>query len=144
MDWAYRLPERGENHLIEGCIRAHRAYKKFGLEYPSSLLADYLFFFGYSGLVLSQLFERIAVDWDCLFHLGLHDGDLGFLAGHRQTELRVSRRSVAGIFIQCCGRPRVASKVLPLVNVPRRSRLACHRLSSIFPPQRFLEVEAFG
>lgn len=79
MDWAYRLPERGENHLIEGMYKAHRAYQKFGLEYPSSLLADYLFFFGYSGLVLTAALERISVNWDCMFIWGFHDGDLGYL-----------------------------------------------------------------
>ena len=68
MDWAYRLPRGGENHLIEGMYKAHRAYQKFGLEYPSSLLADYLFFFGYSGLVLSAAIEALrSIGTACLF-----------------------------------------------------------------------------
>jgi len=80
MDWAYRLPERGENHLIEGMYKAHRAYQKSGLEYPSSILANYLLFFGYGGLVLASAIQRIPVNWDCLFIWGFHDGDLGYLA----------------------------------------------------------------
>jgi hypothetical protein len=80
MDWAYSLERRGEEQLIEGMYKAHRAYQKFGLEYPSSLLAEYLFFFGYSGLVLASAIEQIAVNWDCLFIWGFHDGDLAYLA----------------------------------------------------------------
>jgi hypothetical protein len=94
MDWAYHLPDYGENHLIEGMFKAHRAYQKFGLEYPSSLLADYLFFFGYSGLVLSAAIERIAVNWDCLFIWGFHDGDLGFLA--RSSPSGITRLAAVG------------------------------------------------
>jgi hypothetical protein len=88
MDWAYHLPRRGDSHLIEGMYKAHRSYQKFGLEYPSNLLADYLFFFGYSGLVLAAALERIAVDWDCLFIWGFHDGDLAYLARSSSTGIK--------------------------------------------------------
>ncbi len=79
MEWAYRLPQRGHNHLIEGIYQAHRAYQEFGLEYPAEILADYIFFFGYSGLVLAFAIERVKINWDCLFIWGFHDGDLGYL-----------------------------------------------------------------
>jgi hypothetical protein len=79
MKWAYRLPEYGEDHLMEGMYKVHREYEKLGFESSSSLLADFLFFFGYSGIVLAAAIERIAVDWDCLFIWGFHDGDLGYL-----------------------------------------------------------------
>jgi hypothetical protein len=72
--------------------KTHRAYQKYGLEYPSSLLADYLFFFGYSGLILAAGLDRIPIDWDCLFIWGFHDGDLGYLA--RSSPSGITRLAV--------------------------------------------------
>jgi hypothetical protein len=94
MEWAFRLPQRGQNHLIEGLYKAHRAYKKVGLEYPSSLLADYLFFFGYGGVVLASALERAKVEWDCLLIWGFHDGDLAYLA--RSSPTGVERLATFG------------------------------------------------
>lgn len=94
MDWAYRLSQRGESHLIEGMYKAHRAYQKFGLEYQGRLLDDYLFFFGYGGLVLAAALERIAINWDCLFIWGFHDGDLGYLA--RSSPKGITRLAAVG------------------------------------------------
>jgi hypothetical protein len=94
MEWVYRLPQRGQDHLIKGMYGIHVAYQKFGLKYPASLLADYLFFFGYSGLVLASAIERIKIDWDCLFIWGFHDGDLAYLA--RSSPKGVTRMATFG------------------------------------------------
>ena len=80
MDWAYALEGRCDRHLVDGIYKAHRAYRRFGLSYPSSLPADYVFFFGYSGVVLAAALERLGIDWPCLFIWGFHDGGLCYLA----------------------------------------------------------------
>ena len=80
LDWAYSLERYGERHLIDGAYKANRACRKAGLEGTGRELAEYLFFFGYSGVVLAAAVERIGVDSDCLYIWGFHDGDLGFLA----------------------------------------------------------------
>ncbi|HET6250054.1 MAG TPA: hypothetical protein VFE47_20350 [Tepidisphaeraceae bacterium] len=85
IQWAYSLEERGEKHLIDGMYKAHRAYLKFGVEGPAKLLADFLFFFGSSGVVFASAIERIGVNWDCLFIWGFHDGDLYSLARSSPT-----------------------------------------------------------
>jgi hypothetical protein len=85
IQWAYSLEERGEKHLIDGMYKAHRAYLKFGVEGPAKLLADFLFFFGSSGVVFASAIERIGVNWDCLFIWGFHDGGLYSLARSSPT-----------------------------------------------------------
>ena len=80
MDWAYKSEGGGGRHLIEGIYNARRTCQRFGLSHPGSLPADYVFFFGYSGVVIAAALERIAVDWDCLFLWGFHDGGLCYLA----------------------------------------------------------------
>ena len=90
MDWAFRLPKYGKHHLIEGLYEVHSAYETLGL----GLLADYLFFFGYSGVVLAAALERINIHWNCLFIWGFHDGDLGYLA--RSSGAGVTRLATLG------------------------------------------------
>lgn len=80
MDWAYRLEKYGEDHLIQGMYETHESYRRFDFEFDGAVLVDYLFFFGYSGLVLASAIERTLVNWDCLFIWGFHDGDLAYLA----------------------------------------------------------------
>lgn len=94
MQWVYQLPQRGEDHLIEGMYKTHRTYQKFGFGYPVGLLPDYLFFFGYSGLVFASALERIKINWDCLFVWGFHDGDLAYLA--RSSATGVARLATFG------------------------------------------------
>jgi hypothetical protein len=83
MHWAYSLEHYGENHLIEGIYKLHRAYRNAG----SAKLPDYLFFFGYSGVVLTAALERIAPRFDCLYIWGFHDGDLAYLARSSPTTI---------------------------------------------------------
>ena len=80
MDWAWKCEQYGKEHLIRGMYKIHKAYEAAELEFETSLLADYLFFFGYSGIVLASALERMPVRWDSLFVWGFHDGDIGFLA----------------------------------------------------------------
>jgi len=94
MDWAYHLEQRGESYLIEGMYEVHKAYQKLGLDYHTGNLGDYLFFFGYSGIVLAAALERIAVNWDCLFIWGFHDGDLVYLA--RSSPKGITRLAARG------------------------------------------------
>jgi hypothetical protein len=46
-------------------------------------LCDYIFFLGYSGVILSQAFERIATPRTLLPAWGFHDGDM-FALGRTQ------------------------------------------------------------
>jgi hypothetical protein len=80
MEWAWSCEQYGDDHLIRGLYEVHKTYQDAGLEYPASLLADYLFFFGYGGIVLASALERVPVRWNSLFVWGFHDGDIGFLA----------------------------------------------------------------
>jgi hypothetical protein len=80
MEWAWNCEQHGGDHLIRGMYEVHKAYEDSGLEDPDSLLADYLFFFGYSGIVLAAALERVPVRWNALFVWGFHDGDIAFLA----------------------------------------------------------------
>jgi hypothetical protein len=80
MDWAYRCEKYGDDHLIRGMYETHQTYKAFGLEYEVGLLADYLFFLGYSGIVLTAAIEKLRVEGPTMFVWGFHDGDIGFLA----------------------------------------------------------------
>jgi len=80
MDWAYHCEEYGKKHLIRGVYEVHKAYKNRNLDDAVHTLADYLFFFGYSGIVLASALERMTDRWDSLYVWGFHDGDIGFLA----------------------------------------------------------------
>lgn len=80
MEWAWKCEKYGDDHLIQGMYEIHKTYQRSGLEYPASLLADYLFFFGYSGIVLASALERMPVRWSSLFVWGFHDGDIAYLA----------------------------------------------------------------
>jgi hypothetical protein len=66
-----RMDRHGPPHLIDGLYKVYAAYRQLDLGYPGSLLFDYLFFLGYSGVVLASAVERIGVDWDCLFRWGI-------------------------------------------------------------------------
>lgn len=79
MEWAYRCERYGEHHLINGLYEIHQAYNAFGLTECEALLADYVYFLGYSGIVLASAIERRTTSQNCMFVWGFHDGDLGFL-----------------------------------------------------------------
>ncbi len=80
MEWIYDGFDYGEDHLIRGLYEIHKSYAAIGLDESDSLLPDYVFYLGYSGVVLAAAAERIPVRWDSLFVWGLHDGDMVFLA----------------------------------------------------------------
>ncbi len=80
MEWIYDGFDYGKNHLIRGLYEIHKSYAAMDLEESDSLLLDYVFYLGYSGVVLAAAVERIPVRWDSLFVWGFHDGDMAFLA----------------------------------------------------------------
>ncbi len=65
MNWIYGDVEPAGEHLIRGIYEIHRTYQD--AEYEVSKLADYLFFFGYSGIVLAAALEQLPIDWNSLF-----------------------------------------------------------------------------
>jgi hypothetical protein len=70
------IEQYGSRHLIDGLYKVYSAYRRLNLGYPGSLLFDYLFFLGYSGVVLAAAVERIGVGWECLFRWGIGDDRL--------------------------------------------------------------------
>jgi hypothetical protein len=82
--WTYALEHYGQRHLIDGLYNTHRALQKRGLD---SSLPTFLFFFGYSGLLLAAALERLAPPFHCRFIWGFHDGDLASLARSTPTTL---------------------------------------------------------
>jgi hypothetical protein len=63
-----------ERHLVWGLFELHQRYLKWGLEYPASVLADYVMFMGYSGLVYVAAIERSSLKLDCRFVWGFGEG----------------------------------------------------------------------
>jgi hypothetical protein len=85
MEWIFDGLDYGDKHLIRGVYEIHKSHDAFELDHPESLLPDYVFFLGYSGIVLASALERMQVGWNSLFVLGFHDGDMGFLARSSQS-----------------------------------------------------------
>lgn len=80
MEWTFKGLKYGDNHLIQGLYEVHTAYEAYELDHPDSLFPDYVFFLGYSGIVLAAAVEKLRPRWDSLFVWGFHDGDMGYLA----------------------------------------------------------------
>ena len=59
-----------ECHLVWGLFELHQSYLKWGLEYPARVLADYVMFMGYSGLVYAAAVERSTLRENCRFVWG--------------------------------------------------------------------------
>lgn len=94
MAWTFRCDRYGNRHLIRGLRQVHRTYERRRLGFDTSNLADYVFFLGYSGIVLTAAIERLAVSWEALFVWGFHDGDIGYLA--RTSEHGIERLASFG------------------------------------------------
>ncbi|HET6328893.1 MAG TPA: hypothetical protein VFG04_29690 [Planctomycetaceae bacterium] len=94
MEWIFEGLDYGDNHLIRGLYEVYQAYAAFELDHPESLFPDYIFFLGYSGIVLAGAVERIRPKWDSLFVWGFHDGDMGYLV--RTSERGVERVGQSG------------------------------------------------
>lgn len=72
----------GHDHLIRGLCELHEIYSSREWEKAFSV-CDYGLFLGYSGLVLTQVFERLRTKRSLLPAWGFHDGDM-FLLGRKQ------------------------------------------------------------
>src|SRR5260221_5132855 len=70
MEWAWHCERYGDDHLIRGVYETHKTCDDFGLKSSASLLADFLFFLGYSGIVLASALERMPACWNSLFVWG--------------------------------------------------------------------------
>jgi hypothetical protein len=88
MDWAWGCEHYGERHLIHGLYTVHAAIMALDLEYELNNPAEYIFFLGYSGIVLASALEELPVSWDSLYVWGFHDGDLAFLARGSPTGVK--------------------------------------------------------
>jgi hypothetical protein len=94
LEWIYDGFDYGENHLIRGLYEIHKGYDALDLQEPQSLLADYVFYLGYSGIVLAAALDKMQVRWESLFVWGFHSGDLAFLA--RSTPAGITRLATLG------------------------------------------------
>ena len=75
------LPDQGrvrysDGHQIKGLVKLRSAYKRKG----ETESANYIFFLGYGGAVLSAAIERVHPRQDCLFIWGIGDGPFCKLA----------------------------------------------------------------
>lgn len=59
-----------EHHLMWGLFELHQQYLAWDLRYPANVLADYILFMGYSGLVYAAAIERSQCNFDCRFVWG--------------------------------------------------------------------------
>ena len=82
IEWIYKLKKYGTDHLIHGIYELHawyypehRVYADH--DYDLQLLLDYIFFLGYSGVILAAAIQQEQLQDHCLFVWGFHDGDLG-------------------------------------------------------------------
>ncbi len=80
LEWIFDGLDYGDNHLIRGLYEIHKGYESFGLDESKSLLPDYIFFMGYSGVVLAAAIEKLNWRWKALYVWGFHSGDLALLA----------------------------------------------------------------
>lgn len=77
--WLENDLDYGDEHLVRGLVGMHAVYSTPEWE-PWSDFCDYVFFLGYSGIVLGAAMARSAGARDLLAAWGFHDGDL-FLLG---------------------------------------------------------------
>ena len=76
IEWVFARNLRyGPKHLIYGLQELHEVYSSDAWNSVFSL-CDYIFFLGYSGIVLAQSFKRIHTSRTLLPAWGFHDGDL--------------------------------------------------------------------
>ncbi len=83
IQWVFaRNLDYGQKHLIYGLYELQVVYETeaWAAAYP---LCDYIFFLGYSGIVLSEAFVRLDTPRILLPVWGFHDGDL-FALGRKQ------------------------------------------------------------
>ena len=86
VDWLYNGELKyGDDHLIYGLYELQRVYTTEPWEEAFDL-CDYIFFLGYSGIVLAQAFERISTPRTLLPAWGFHDGDIFALGRKRDGE----------------------------------------------------------
>jgi hypothetical protein len=75
-DWVWEADlEYGKPHLIQGLYRLQDAYRTEPWREAFQLL-DYIFFLGYSGIILCSAFEKLSPPRDLLPAWGFHDGDM--------------------------------------------------------------------
>ena len=84
IEWIYKLTKYGTDHLIRGICELHTWYSPEHRVYADhdddlQLLLDYIFFLGYSGVILAAAIQKERLQNHCLFVWGFHDGDLGAL-----------------------------------------------------------------
>jgi hypothetical protein len=80
----------GDSHLILGLYELKSVYETVPWEIAYDL-CDYIFFLGYSGIVLADAFDRLPTKRTLIPVWGFHDGDL-FMLGRKE----------AGKFIRIC------------------------------------------
>ena len=74
----------GRKHLIYGLYELQAVYSSDAWG-PVYSLCDYMFFLGYSGVVLAEAFERLNTSRTLLPVWGFHDGDLFALGRKRDN-----------------------------------------------------------
>ncbi len=78
IEWTYKLPKYRSGHLICGVYELHAWYEsELDQNDELQLLLDYIFFLGYSGVILGAAIQKERLQNHCMFVWGFHDGDLG-------------------------------------------------------------------
>ena len=82
IEWIYNLTKYGTDHLIRGIFELHTWYESDAGVHADhddklQLLLDYIFFLGYSGVILAAAIQKERLQNHCLLVWGFHDGDLG-------------------------------------------------------------------
>ncbi len=85
-DWAWDAALRyGSRHLIKGLVGMQACYSRPAWR-ESSGLCDYVFFLGYSGMVLAEVFESFTLPRTLMPVWGFHGGDLFTLGRYQSGE----------------------------------------------------------
>jgi hypothetical protein len=88
MDWVFARNLRyGHQHLIRGLYELHSVYSLPDWEHVFDLF-DFVFFLGYSGIVLAEAFDRLSTQRTLLAVWGFHDGDLHLLGRKHAGEFQ--------------------------------------------------------
>lgn len=85
VDWLGGELDYGSDHLIYGLYELQRMYETDAWKQAFSL-CDYIFFLGYSGIVLTQAFERLSTNRTLMPIWGFHDGDMFTLGRKRDGQ----------------------------------------------------------
>jgi hypothetical protein len=82
-EWVWDVTlEHGSRHLIRGLVGFQSVYSQ--LDWKKAFdLCDYVFFLGYSGMILAEVLESFTIPRTLMPVWGFHDGDMFTLGRYR-------------------------------------------------------------